>query len=83
MATIEAGEFERSLKRLEEIVGQLEKQDVTLDESVKLFEEGKLLAARCETLLAQAQAKIAAAGAAPANAPNGAGEAVSQPEIPF
>ena len=32
--------FEESLARLEKIVRQLEDGDVTLDDSVKLFEEG-------------------------------------------
>ena len=43
--------FEDNLARLEEIVAALEKGDVKLAESLKLFEEGSKLvtAARCST----------------------------------
>jgi exodeoxyribonuclease VII small subunit len=56
-----SGEFEKSLKRLEDIVHELEQPDVSLDDSVKLFQEGKTLSNRCEALLKDAQAKIEAA----------------------
>jgi exodeoxyribonuclease VII small subunit len=36
MATNVSGEFEEALKRLEEIVGKLERESVALDESVAL-----------------------------------------------
>ena len=55
-------EFESALARLEAIVKQLETEDVALDASVKLFQEGKDLARRCEALLKDAQSKIDAAG---------------------
>ncbi len=59
MATNEAGEFEGALKRLDEIVQRLERDaTVGLEESVKLFREGKTLAERCETLLRDAQRAI-------------------------
>ena len=35
--------YEKAISRLEEIVSALEKNDVTLDESLKLFEEGTKL----------------------------------------
>jgi exodeoxyribonuclease VII small subunit len=60
MATSASGEFEVALKRLEEIVQKLE-GDVSLDESVALFKEGKTLAGKCERLLTDAQASIEAA----------------------
>jgi len=60
----ESGEFERSLTRLEEIVKQLDESNVSLDDSVKLYEEGKRLSNRCEALLKDAQAKIEAAASA-------------------
>lgn len=71
MTQSKAGEFETSLQRLEEIVRALEGDQITLDESVKLFREGKELARRCEALLKAAQDSIEVAargepdGAAP------------------
>jgi exodeoxyribonuclease VII small subunit len=61
MATNVSGEFEGALKRLEEIVGKLERESVGLDESVALFKEGKGLAQKCERLLKDAQTSIEAA----------------------
>jgi exodeoxyribonuclease VII small subunit len=52
------GEFEQKLARLEAIVKQLEGGDVALDDAVKLFQEGKALAAQCEALLKSAQQQI-------------------------
>ena len=57
-----SGEFETALARLDAIVKQLETEDVSLDQSVELFKEGKDLARRCEALLKDAQTKIEAAG---------------------
>ncbi len=76
MATEEAGEFERALKRLEAINEKLEQENVGLDESVALFREGKELQRKCEGLLKAAQTSIEAAAAgspdgAPPNAPAG------------
>ncbi len=50
--------FEEALKRLEEIVGKLEGGQVALDESIKLYESGEKLKARCEALLKDAEARI-------------------------
>jgi exodeoxyribonuclease VII small subunit len=61
MATNVSGEFETALRRLEEIVGKLERESVGLDESVALFKEGKSLAQKCERLLKDAQASIESA----------------------
>ncbi len=73
MATSVSGDFEAALRRLEEIVQKLERENVGLDESVALFKEGKGLAQTCERLLKAAQASIdaAARGDAPLNAPSG------------
>ena len=46
--------FEESMKRLEEIVSQLERGESSLDQSLKLFEEGTGLAAHCTQMLDQA-----------------------------
>ncbi len=61
MATPVSGEFEAALRRLEEIVQKLERENVGLDDSVALFREGKALAQKCERLLKDAQASIDAA----------------------
>lgn len=50
--------YEKAMIRLEEIVSLLEKNDVSLDESIKLFEEGMRLAAFCSEKLKDAKAKI-------------------------
>jgi exodeoxyribonuclease VII small subunit len=60
MAEAASGQFEQALEELEKIVARLERDEVTLDDSVRLFKEGRELAARCERLLADAQKTIEA-----------------------
>ena len=50
--------FEESLKKLEAIVAQMERGDIALEESVKLFEEGTKLADQCKQQLAEAEGKV-------------------------
>lgn len=50
--------FEESLKKLESIVGQLERGDLQLEDSVKLFEEGMHLSAECKRQLEEAEGKV-------------------------
>src|SRR5579859_5118050 len=50
--------FEDSLKRLETIVDQLEKGDLSLEDSIKLFEEGVGLSAACKKELDTAEGKV-------------------------
>ena len=50
--------FENALERLNQIVDQLESESVTLDQSLKLFSEGKQLAEVCQTQLAAAQERV-------------------------
>ncbi|MBE6834820.1 MAG: exodeoxyribonuclease VII small subunit [Ruminococcaceae bacterium] len=50
--------YEEAVKKLEEIVSQLENGDLTLEESIKLYEESSLLSAYCSDLLNKAEAKI-------------------------
>ncbi|MFA3782996.1 exodeoxyribonuclease VII small subunit [Melioribacteraceae bacterium 4301-Me] len=50
--------FENSIKRLEEISNALENEDISLDESIKLYEEGIKLAKYCYETLRQAELKI-------------------------
>jgi len=50
--------FEESLKKLETIVDQLEKGELPLEESLKLFEEGVSLSAVCKQELDAAEGKV-------------------------
>lgn len=50
--------FEESLKKLETIVDQLEKGDLPLEESLKLFEEGVSLSSVCKQELDAAEGKV-------------------------
>lgn len=50
--------FEQSLKQLEAIVAQMERGDISLEDSVKLFEEGTKLAEQCKQQLAEAEGKV-------------------------
>ncbi|MFH1059577.1 MAG: exodeoxyribonuclease VII small subunit [Pseudomonadota bacterium] len=52
------GSFEQSLNRLEEIVGRLEGEDLDLEVSLALFEEGVKLAEACGTRLDAAEKKV-------------------------
>lgn len=51
--------FEESLARLEKTIGQLEKGDVPLGDSLVLFEEGISLIRHCSQQLDDAEARIA------------------------
>lgn len=51
-------DFEGSLGRLEEIVGKLESANLSLDEAMKLFEEGVQLSRDCQKHLEQAEGKV-------------------------
>jgi exodeoxyribonuclease VII small subunit len=50
--------FEAALAELEEIVDQLEKGAVALDESIRLYERGEALKKRCDELLKSAEMRI-------------------------
>ena len=50
--------FEQSLKRLEAIVDKLEGEELALEESLKLFEEGVKLAEACGKRLDEAEKKV-------------------------
>ena len=51
-------DFEKSISELENIVAQLESGDITLDESIKLFERGTELTNDCRKTLETAKQKI-------------------------
>lgn len=50
--------FEEALKRLQEIVTKLETGEETLEDSMKLFEEGAKLTTFCYEKLGQAEQKV-------------------------
>lgn len=52
--------FEQAMKELEAVVGQLERGDVALDQSIALYEQGAALKKRCEDELKRAEEKVAA-----------------------
>ena len=66
--------FEECMKRLDEIVRGLEKGDVTLSDSMALFEEGTALIRRCTELLDSAEQQVVRLKKGPDGAPE---------ELPF
>jgi exodeoxyribonuclease VII small subunit len=50
--------FEDALNKLEKIVSQLEEGDVSLEESLKLFEEGIRLSRLCNLKLEEAEKRV-------------------------
>lgn len=50
--------FEAAMQRLEQIVRAMERGDVELEESLKLFQEGTALIARCGKLLDHARMEV-------------------------
>ena len=50
--------FEESLQRLDTIVGELEKGDVSLDRALELFDEGMKLSGSCRKELEEAEGKV-------------------------
>ena len=57
---VEEMSFEVAMAELETVLGQLERGDVALDESIALYERGAALKARCEAKLKEAEEKVAA-----------------------
>lgn len=51
-------DFEKSIKELEEIAKSLENEQITLDESIALFEKGVVLSKKCSEYLENAKQKI-------------------------
>lgn len=51
-------DFERSLGRLEEVVRRLESPQLSLDEAMKLFEEGVELSRECQKQLEEAEGRV-------------------------
>jgi exodeoxyribonuclease VII small subunit len=61
--------FEESMQRLEQIVRAMERGDVALEESLKLFQEGTELVRSCNRLLDEAQLQVKKIMTAPDGSP--------------
>lgn len=55
---IKAMTFEQALEALERIVDDLERGDVPLDQSIRIYERGEALKAHCDALLKAAEDKV-------------------------
>ena len=55
---VKAIDFEKSLKRLEKIVQELEQGDLQLDQALKRYEEGVELARVCSKTLKEARVRV-------------------------
>ena len=64
--------FEKSMARLEEIVKRMENGDVSLEESLELFQEGTALVASCGKQLDEAEMLVTKV------CPDGDGEPVEE-----
>jgi exodeoxyribonuclease VII small subunit len=51
-------DFEQSLQQLETLIGQLERGDLPLAESLTLFEQGVALTRHCHAALTDAQQRV-------------------------
>ena len=58
MSDIENLSFEEAFAKLEKLVQQLEVGDLTLDQSMALFERGMALATRCNAQLDEAELRV-------------------------
>lgn len=63
--------FEDALKKLEEIVTRLESAEVSLEQSIDLYEQGARLRAHCEARLNAAQERVEAIRLAQSGEPAG------------
>ena len=61
--------FEASMVRLEQIVRTMERGDVSLEESLKLFQEGTELVRNCGKLLDEAELQVTKIMTAPDGSP--------------
>ena len=62
--------FEENMQRLEQIVRAMERGDVALDESLKLFREGTQLVEYCGKLLDEAELQVKKISVSPDGTPN-------------
>jgi exodeoxyribonuclease VII small subunit len=50
--------YEQRIEKLKQIIEKIEDGNTSLDESIRLYEQGAALVKQCENLLAEAQVKI-------------------------
>jgi len=50
--------YETKIEQLKKIIQKIEDGNTSLDESMKLYEQGAALVKQCESLLAEAEVKI-------------------------
>jgi exodeoxyribonuclease VII small subunit len=50
--------YEAKIEELKKIIGKIEDGNTSLDESMKLYEQGAALVKQCEGMLAEAEVKI-------------------------
>jgi exodeoxyribonuclease VII small subunit len=62
MIPIESMRYEQCLAELDAVLTQLENPETPLDDAVSLYERGRLLAQRCQTLLEQASLRVQTIG---------------------
>ncbi len=55
---VKAMSFEQALDALEKIVEDLERGEVPLDQSIRIYERGEALKAHCDRLLKAAEDKV-------------------------
>jgi exodeoxyribonuclease VII small subunit len=79
--------FETMMKRLEELVHKMERGDLSLDESIRSFEEGIRLVKQCTTVLGEADKRIQRlteqGGVTGGRAETGTEEERGDDELPF
>ena len=63
--------FETAMRELEEIVKKLEAGSLSLEDSIVAYERGEYLKARCDALLAAAEARIEKISLGPDGRPKG------------
>lgn len=52
--------FEQTLARLEDIVKKMESGNISLDESIEIYQEGITLSKQCSNMLEEAEGKVMA-----------------------
>jgi exodeoxyribonuclease VII small subunit len=50
--------YEQSIEKLKQIIEKIEDGNTSLDESIRLYEQGAVLVRQCETMLSEAEVKI-------------------------
>mgnify|MGYP000102057156 CR=1 FL=1 len=50
--------FEEMMEELEKVVGKLDEENISLEESIELYQRGIELSSKCETKLKEAEDKV-------------------------